>query len=435
MSQRPTRSLSVITKLEQSLGWTLALIISLMPIHAFMSVWLGSLTGHQAVIQSWKEVALIAMTAATLVLVALSKTHRDRLKSPWIYAALAYIAVSGIVTLITMPEFKLVVFGAKINLEFIVAAMIAWVVATPALARRLVTAVLAGCAVVVIFGLMQIIALPPDFLTHFGYGPDTILPYQRIAEGTNTLRFPSTLGGPNQLGSYLILPICLIIALAWQKRYRWLLALGAIALVCLIGTHSRSAWVGTLIAASVAAVAGAPARIKRRVIYAVMGLAVASALAVPAIIATDSDLQYYVLHSSIENHDRSDLSNGQHVQSLEDGTEATASQPFGHGLGTAGPATFQTATPNIIENYYLQLSYEVGVLGLIAFMFTIILLGRKLWLAGTPLAQATALSFLGVGIICLLLPAWTDSTTALIAWICAGSAAAPWAKQLEQSRV
>jgi hypothetical protein len=30
-------------------------------------------------------------------------------------------------------------------------------------------------------------------------------------------------------------------------------------------------------------------------------------------------------------------------------------------------------------------------------------------------------SLAGVSLVCLVLPAWTDSTTALIVWICAGA--------------
>jgi len=115
---------------------------------------------------------------------------------------------------------------------------------------------------------MLIFLLPPDFLTHFGYGPSTILPFQHIAMGTNVLRFPGTLGGPNQLGTYLILPLCLslIYAVKYRKRLLWLLLAGGI--ICLIATQSRGAWLGALLALWITAGFMLTVKLRRRFVLA-----------------------------------------------------------------------------------------------------------------------------------------------------------------------
>jgi O-antigen ligase len=100
------------------------------------------------------------------------------------------------------------------------------------------------------------------------------------------------------------------------------------------------------------------------------------------------------------------------------------SRPFGHGLGTAGPAVFHSGSGLIIENNYLQLSYETGVIG--AAVFIAVVAGVAFELARRAvkidLAAACLAALIGISITALFLPAWTDSSTALILWTAAGSA-------------
>ena len=131
-------------------------------------------------------------------------------------------------------------------------------------------------------------------------------------------------------------------------------------------------------------------------------------------------MQYIVLHSSVVNHN-SVGSDFQHGESLTNGTAAIVKAPLGHGLGTAGPATFHAGTTNIIEDYYLQLGYEAGIIGALLFLTILFLLIRALLVIGDPIATATAAAIIGVGLTALVLPAWTDSSMALIVWTYAGS--------------
>ena len=411
-------------KLESVIQWGLLVILAVMPFHAFLSVWLGSLTHHEAIIQAWKEVLLAVLAVLALVLVIRSRRRRAALKAPWVLTAAAFTAMALVVTIFTRPPFTAVAFGIKTDLEFLLAGVIALIVATPKFARRVVITVLASASVAVGVDIMLIFLLPPDFLTHFGYGPSTILPFQHIAMGTNVLRFPGTLGGPNQLGTYLILPLCLslIYAVKYRKRLLWLLLAGGI--ICLIATQSRGAWLGALLALWITAGFMLTVKLRRRFVLASAIIGMGLLLALPVAISRGGSLQYFLLHSSVAAHDQANLSDSQHATSLEHGTTATLAQPLGHGLGTAGPATFHAGNGNIIENYFLQVGFETGILGLLLFIATLVLLVKTLLSrTSAPLAIATGSAIAGICVVSIVLPAWADSSTALIVWISAGAAA------------
>jgi hypothetical protein len=146
-------------------------------------------------------------------------------------------------------------------------------------------------------------------------------------------------------------------------------------------------------------------------------------LALIPVLINNQNLQYYLLHSSAKFHDQRG-SDFQHLTSLQSGTSAVSAQPWGHGLGTAGPTVFHTGSGQIIENYYLQLGYEAGLLGMLLFMSGIILVCWYLVRRPTPqpLGVALAGAVIGISVNALVLPAWTDSTTSLVCWILVGAA-------------
>ncbi len=419
------KNIPTTNTLETLIQWGLLAILAIMPFHAFLSVWLGSLIHHQAIIQAWKEALLIALTAATVVLVWSDPLRLKILRAPWVMAAAAFALIALIVTVFTLPSLTAIAFGLKTDLEFLLAGILALIVATPVFARRVIFTVLAAASLAVGIDLALIFLLPADFLTHFGYGPQTILPYQHIAAGTTALRFPGTLGGPNQLGTYLILPLCLSLILALKYHHHRLWVLFGASIVGLIATQSRAAWLGALLAVTFTAFVVLAPRLRRRftIISALLG--VAALLALPLIISSGGPLQYFLLHSSVATHDQAGLSDAQHTKSLEQGASATLQQPLGHGLGTAGPATFHAGNGNIIEDYYLQIGFEVGIVGLLLFIAALGLLTRTLLArpGAHPLAVAAASAIVGICLVSLVLPAWADSSTALIVWISAGTAA------------
>jgi hypothetical protein len=408
-------------KLERGVQAGLLVLVALMPFHAFLSVWLGHLLGHEAIIQAWKEVLLLVLAVLAGAVVWRDPRRLARLNTPWVWLAAALAVLAGLVTLATHPPLTAVAFGAKTDFEFLLAAVIASLVASPIFIRRLSATILAGAVIVIAFGLAQISLLPADFLTHFGYSPNTIEPFEHIVQGVRALRFPSTLGGPNQLGTYLILPLCLSLAVAMRRRRRWWwLALTAGGLVVLVGTYSRSAWIGAAAALTATFFIEIPRHLRTRAAVALASLLLLALAALPFV--ASSSLRYFVFHS-VPASERS--SDSEHASSLSNGIAGDLKAPLGHGLGTAGPATFHAGTAKIIENYYLQLGYEAGILGALLFVLvTVAIITRLSALGLAPLmAVPTAATLVGISLASIVLPAWTDSSTALITWTAAGALA------------
>ncbi len=410
--------------LENIIQAGLLILVALMPFHAFLSTWLGTVLGHREIIQSWKEILLIILGGLTAALLVREPSRLAKLRHPAVLALGGFVALGLIITLIARPTLTTAIFGLKIDTEFLLAFALSLLVATPWFLRQLVQITLAAAAVVVGFGCLQVFVLPPNFLTYFGYGPDTVVPYQRLDAVTNSLRFAATLGGPNQLGTYLIIPISLVLAIMWRQR-RWWLGIGLIlAAVVLVNTHSRGAWVGALVALAVISFGILP-RQARRIGLAAAGVSFGVIMALSPTLIQNSFVQHYFLHGE-ETYSSQRGSDFEHLVSLQNGTSALISEPLGHGFGTAGPSVFQTGTGRIIENYYLQLGYETGMLGMILFVAGIGLLGRELWRRSTnnPYALALAGALAGISVNALVLPVWTDSTGALVFWILAGAAIA-----------
>jgi putative inorganic carbon (hco3(-)) transporter len=409
-------------KLERYTQYGLLIILALMPFHAFLSVWLGHVYGHETEIEAWKEVVLLILAALSALLVWSEPKRLGRLRRRWIVITAAFTLVALVVTVFARPPLTAIAFGAKTDLEFLFAAVIATLVATPRFVRQAVAVVLIGATVVVGFGLLEIFVLPLNFLSHFGYGPTTLLPYELIS-GTTTPRFASTLGGPNQLGTYLILPICLSLALAIRRKQWWWLALTIGSIIVLGTTYSRGAWIGAAAAMLITLLSVLPSPRRRMVLMSLAAVGLIAGIALIVAVGRSPRLQTYLLHQNPTAQTTQPSSDAQHASSLRAGLHDLAAGPFGHGLGSAGPATFHAGSLRIIEDYYLQLAYETGLLGGLLFLVLFILLVKDIWPIAPPLGHATAATLIGIGIVALVLPAWTDSSTALIAWIIVGSVA------------
>ncbi len=413
----PTTRKPQATTFELIIQWGLAVIVAIMPFHAFLVTWIGSSLGHRSLIQGWKEALLVILGLLAIILLWRASAKRRRLNQSVVYWVLASIGLGLLVTAIARPSFATAIFGLKTDDEFLVAFLLAILVATPTFLRRLTAITLGAGGTVVAFGLAQSYLLPANFLTHFGYGPKTILPYEHIQAGVDSLRLGATLGGPNQLGAYLAIILSLLLVLGWRRRNWWLLAAIIPTAIVLIHTYSRAAWAGAGIAL-VAAGFGLVPTTRRKLAGGIIGLfALLGAAASSWFISHTALGRHYFLHTGTN----SDLL---HLNSLRTGWHELLGGPLGHGLGTAGPAVFHTGTGQIIENYFLQIGYEAGIAGLVLFVAISVAVGRELWreAKSEPISLALLAALIGISVNCLVLPAWTDSTTALVFWILAGAA-------------
>jgi hypothetical protein len=414
------------------LGLPVAAIAAYIPFHAFFSVLLGATTGYPLMFKSWKEILLVAMTVAAAVLLYRNqKIATMFLRSRINQLAMAFVALHAVLALFLHNGLAATFAGLAIDTRFFIFFLLVRVAVLflPDLPRLLFKIFLITGAIVVGFGFLQQYLLPADFLKHFGYSLDTIAPYLTVDSNPEYIRINSTLRGPNPLGAFVMM---YIVALSIYMTYAWrglstnrkvlgflgLFASGSV----LYASHSRSAMLATAIALSVAAIVMVPVRYKK---LALIGMAVAAVLAggVYYLVKDTKFVQIVVEHEDPDGTVPLKSNEG-HMQSLIDGSARVADEPFGAGIGSTGSASLYSENPLIIENQYLFVAHEAGWLGLVLFVSVqggiLYLLYRK---ASDWRAVALLASGVGLIVIGLLLPVFTDDTIAYLWWGLAGTIA------------
>lgn len=398
-------------------------LLAIMPFHAFLTTWLGATFGYRALWQSWKEIVIASMALAWLWLVW---RHPERFshiaKQHWFQAVVAFGVCGLVASLLALSKHDLALtpflYGLKTDTEFLVVAALAYSVATSSFIHRAVKLTLGAGIIVSLFVLLQAYILPPDWLASFGYNQDTIPPYLKLTATSDTLRFAGTLGGPNQLGTYLVIIIALTLTSLVQFP---ILAIGLILNLCALWqSYSRSAWLGALATMPLLWL-HIPHRHRR---LALLGGGVGVLLVAAVTIMQLNKypaLQESILHSTATHHSNPASSDSLRLVSIKEGLKAVMSSPLGHGFGSAGPATFQNSQPFIIENQFLQLAYETGWIGLASFLLVIAWLVKEAWHSRSwQTGRAMALAVTAIALAGLTLPTFTDSTTAIIAFALLG---------------
>lgn len=430
-----------LTKLTSVASYVLASVLVLIPFHAFLTVLAGSLTGQYEFIRLWKEVVLLALFPAAVILIWKTPGLWQRLKASWLFWAMAayvllHISLGLVALLKGQVNYYAMVFAWVINLRLFLVFIIALALAARSswLRDHWHKLLLWPAAVVVAFGMLQLFALPVDFLQRFGYDASTIMPYETVDQKLDYIRIQATLRGANPLGAYLVLVLAALTVLllrnAREKRQLTGVTFYSACLIVLMATYSRSAYIGALLAVLVAVWLVLTSRVARQRLA--IGLAVFAMMAGgAALILRDNDHFENTFFHTNEHSTSPMSSNEARASALQSGLRDVVSEPFGRGPGTAGPASQHNLRPaRIAENYYLQIGQETGWIGLGLFVAINLLVARELWRrrAGT-LARVLLASLAGIAFINLLQHAWTDDTLALLWWGLAGialaSAAAP----------
>ena len=409
-------------------------ILVLIPFHAFMTVWFSSVFGHYTAFRLWKELLLLFIAVGVLYL--LLARHKLRL-SDWFprvqmlalligaYAALQFMA--GLVALAAGKVTPFALGYAYIsNLRFLIFFLVCLVIGVwwrdwlKVSWRRLL---LVPASLVIGFGLLQFMVLPADFLKHFGYDTSTIAPYIAVDQKPEYARAQSTLRGPNPLGAYLVIIITAIVGIyAATRKSTKLIFMLAAAFIVLIGTYSRSAWLGVFLALFTLCWLLADRRQRRYI-----GIGTASLVIVVSgvvFVMRDNDLvQNLVFHT--DEHSAAHISSNENrASALTGGLRDVLQEPLGRGPGTAGPASnYNDGGARLAENYFLQVGQEVGILGLTLFIAICAAVMRLLWQQSHEvLPQVLLASFIGLVLVNLLSHAWTDDTLAYVWWGMAGLA-------------
>lgn len=428
------KSSTTVARLAGYLSWIIALILVLLPFHAFLTVWGSSIIGHYTLARLWKEILLVPVFIGAIYILLTSGRRKQFFNSRLVQLIIIYSALilltAGIALARHTVNTKAAAYGTLVDLRFLIFFLMVMVITacSPFLAKKWRELLILPATLVIIFGLLQYWVLPYDFLRHLGYGSATISPYETINNNIHHLRIASTLRGANPLGAYLVLIISAagsILASAKIKRPSqcfWLLG----ALLALIFSYSRSAWIGALLSIVIIVWLSIQNQRAQRLSLILAGCLVVICGVAGLILRQNATFQDAILHT--DNNSKAVLSsNENHTSAFKNGLRDIVHQPLGEGPGTAGPASAYNNHPGrIAENYFLQVGQEAGVIGMALFIAINVMVGRLLWQKRKdPLALALLASLIGLSFVNLLSHAWADDTLAYIWWGLAAVALAP----------
>lgn len=412
------------------------ILLAYMPFHIFLSQSLSTVTGGLDAWKIGKDVALFLLCLFTVCLV-FWQGRATRLFRGLVMFTVIYAVVHSIIWMLHPDIYvRSAMLGLVYNLRLPLALVLGAgaVLLLPKFAFSSLIKIVTGVSTLVaLLGIIQFF-LPGDILTHLGYGLERGVRAAFYIDDNRELplRIISTLREPNALGAYLIVPTALLGAHFLRTRdrnQRYLLG-GMIGMHGLaIGlTFSRSAWLGAALTGALLLGWQYRGHIQswlRR--YWVLAAAVVLLGAGGLFAIRNTTLfQQYVIHSNPSEQIADLDSNDYHRLFIERGLQGIAEKPLGHGPGTAGLASIQNPEGSFLtENYYIQIGYEIGIIGLGLF------LGLHVWIylqlrrrTADDLTRTLLTTFWAYILINMLLHIWSNEAVATQWWLLAGAALA-----------
>lgn len=404
------KKLSVISL--NFMSWGAAIYLVFLPFLPFFSITFGSFGTSQGVL------------LGIIFLWAVYSISNRRIGFEFDNTNVAFMAIAFLslaVSILTRPENTVLVLGIKNNIFPILALL---VLQLPVgnkkfLIKNIQWIIIIPGVIVAILAILQSTIIPPSFLETIGYRAtdfsiNTINPRQTVDGSLKIYRAFSTLSGPNQLGAYLILPFSFVLAYSIKKKKWWGLALCLPLLAAMILSFSRSAWLGAIAALIVALILLANKKQRVKIAIVSFFVTVFAGLLVLGLASQNQRFQNVIMHGRyFEN--RIEGSDQQRIESIVNSFSEVISKPFGNGLGSAGPASLKSTKPLISENWYLQIAYEVGIIGLILYLFAFTSLLRDFYKRiDDPLAVGLFAATAGILVANLFLHTWADSTLSMM---------------------
>ncbi len=415
-------------------------VLCILPLHAFLTVWFSSFLGHYTLLRLWDEIIIFFLGVIAIYILITDEKIRSKILSNklfWLififvmmqllWGAIAYSTHS--------VNKKALSYGVLLDTRFLIFFVITWIFAlkNKNLRKPIYKVIIAPAIVVILFGLLEVLVLPNNFLSHFGYGTSTIPAFQTINQNSSYIRIESTLRGSNPLGAYMLIPLSLLaVMIAKGKRPLKKSLLFLFGIIVLFFTFSRSAIIGTLLSFGVIAYNRIKSK-KQRSNFFYGGIAILVILGcLTFVLRNNHKVENLVWHTQT-NSSVKVSSNNAHASAFRGGFNDFIKDPIGKGPGSAGPASVYNSKPaRISENNFIQIGQETGWIGFILFITINIYVGYYLYLRRERTLELSLFaSLIGISFICLLSHAWTDDTLAYLWWGIAGIAIGSNSKKLK----
>lgn len=405
-------------KIEKSAFVILILLLFLLPLHAFATVFLNygiglaDVLGSPTIISMWKEflIALLTVLLAAKFITEKKFPKLDGLDS----LILIYMAFGVLHALIVKVPIGQFVWGARYDYVFLwVFLLVRHIGFSREQINFLFKTTLLGGVFSLILGYLIHFVLGPENLTALGFRNDWSTWYQgqslafcQKIENQELCRMSGTFAGPNQLGAYLV--ILLPLVYMWRKEVKIKLTsrtvlravpalIFLLAIYALLITYSRGAYIGAAVAFATLMVCELRLFKKywKYFLYGIFALVLFGGI--------------LLISGALPDELLRPESTGEHFVAWTEGINQMLAHPLGLGLGSAGPASYRTLTPIIPESWYLQVGVELGFIGLALFIAVLVAIAKKLHTAD----PAILASFLGVLAIAFFLHTLEDSAVSL----------------------
>lgn len=406
-----------------------------MPLHFFLAQSISLKTGGLEVWKVAKDVVII-LAAAAAGLIVWPEIINSKSRKLWLLTGviLVYLALHFafllFVDLDRDSSFLATLYNNRLTMLLVIGLAAGIYSRKTAKNTDLLIKIVVGISsLVAILGLIQLL-LPNDFLVDLGY---TIERGARAFFGIDSKedlpRIISTVRDPNSLGAYLVITISLLVALFQKPRRNlknisaWAAALIPLQAGALLFTFSRSAWLGMAVSLGFIAwhIPRLRAHFTPRNAVLLATFAILFSLAVYPSIKESYVIENVVFHSDESTTELG--STEKHLVYLRDRSIDVLHNPIGYGPGTAGIVSIRNPNKTVLtENYYVQIAYEVGIVGFLLFIGLNALVYD--FLRKSPdnaLRLALLASFWGMVVVNLLLHSWTNEVIVLW-WLLAGYA-------------
>ncbi|MCX6728204.1 MAG: O-antigen ligase family protein [Candidatus Saccharibacteria bacterium] len=417
-----TKKLDIIKKTYVGI---LAVIFGGIVLHAPLTVALGTLwPNYYLLAKSWKEILMLFAGLTALYLMYKSGQMKKIFHDPIIIAIAAYALLHLFLLFFMNQGLSAGIAGLAIDLRYVLYFALVYIAITmyPGYRKLFIKIGIGGALTVLVFALLQVFVLPYDVLKYIGYDKHTIIPYLLVDRNFAFIRINSTLRGPNPLGAYAAMILVLLAAAVAKKKIAKnkraltiaiILAVGS--LVALWSSYSRSAQIGAIFSMGILLAVVFWSKLSKKIwIYA--GIA-AILICGGLYMARDTNFVSNVLMHQNPTAVKIKGSNEGHVNSINSAFNQLLHQPIGAGIGSTGSASLLGKNSEIIENQYLLVAHEVGWLGLLLFISIFVMVMARLWsLRKDWLALGVFASGVGLAIIGIFLPVWTDDTVSIIWW-------------------